>query len=258
MSAPAVAPWTQLLWDRLPQLYRAADEAQADGPDGFPLLRWLSLICDQAGEVEALFDRISLHLSEGETVWLSDLADPDRADDGWLTWIAQLIGIQVDLGSSLAESYAQLVIDYPTYGDLLLDNVNYAQVRQHGSEVGAGIGPDQLRQAIRDAALGRLAASTGAYDRLIAPYLVGQQRVLHQRIFGGDPWALQLETYAHETPNPVVVGAVISRTPHVAGLKVTYATRVGGSYQDLVDHFATYADLVTMFPTYSALAGYIP
>lgn len=257
MTAPTVAPWTQRWWDRLPELYRAADEAQAAGPNGFPLLRYLSLIGDQAGELEALTDRIKLHRN-GDGVWLSDLGDPETADDAWLPWMAQLVGIDVTLGSALAESYAQLVVDYPHYSNLYAGNVNYAELRQHGSAVGAGVGPDQLRQAIRDATLGRLVTSTGAWDRLIQPYLTGLKRVLHQRVYAGDAWHLQLETYASETPNPVVLGAVIARTTHAAGLLVTYATRTGSSYSEVPTHYATYTAVKAAFATYSALAVWIP
>lgn len=259
MTAPTVAPYTRRLWEDLPELYRAADETQADGPNGFPLERYISLIGDQAGEVETLLDRLALHEVDG--VWVSDLADPDLADDGWLVWMAQFAGIQADLGSSLAESYSQLLIDYPTYTALQADNTNYAQLRQHGSEVGAGVGPDQLRQALRDSALGRLEASTGSWERIIKPYLTGAQRVLQFPVYGGDPWHLQIETYDIETPDPVVVAAVIARTEHAAGLVVTYAHRTGASYAELLADtadFPTYTTVKTHFATYADLASWIP
>jgi len=89
MARPVVHAATERLYARLPQLYRDADEAQADGANGFPLLRFLSLLADQVGAVEDLLARF-------DAVPTSDLVDPASADSGWLTWLAQVAG--VDLG----------------------------------------------------------------------------------------------------------------------------------------------------------------
>lgn len=259
MSVPVVSEFTRRWFAGLPELYRAADEAQDyQGDDnGQPLLRYMSLIGDQAGEIETLVDRIALHEST-DGVWWSDLANPDTADDAWLTWIAQLAGIQVALGSILAESYAQLIFDYTSYNDVRLGNLTYAQLRHHGSDVGAGTGPDQIRQILRDAALGRLMTSTGDWERILAPYLTGHKRVIHDRIYGGDPWHLHLETYSIETPSAAVITAVIERTPWAAGLVVSYHVRSGSSYGEVATGFATYGDLAAALPSYLALSHWIP
>lgn len=94
---PAVGTFTRRLYDRLPELYRAADEALDDGPDAYPLLRFLALLGDQADELEQLVDRIDRVRPEegGDPGDTSDLVDPVTADAGWLDWLAQLVAVDL-------------------------------------------------------------------------------------------------------------------------------------------------------------------
>jgi hypothetical protein len=84
MPRPAVDDFTDRLYDRLPALYRDADEQQ-----DYPLARWLSLLLDQAGEVVDLHDRIQAD----DAADLSELADPQLADMAWLPWLGQMVGV---------------------------------------------------------------------------------------------------------------------------------------------------------------------
>lgn len=59
----------------------------ADDRSDAPLLRWLSLLWDQVGEVADTGE--SFAPDDGSR---SALIDPDRADDGWLPWLGQLLG----------------------------------------------------------------------------------------------------------------------------------------------------------------------
>jgi hypothetical protein len=91
MAAPAVAEFTRRLWDDLPHLYRAAD-ADQPAPNDFPLLRFLSLLGDQADELATIYGRLALH-DDGTGDWISDLATPALVDDNWLEWLALLVGV---------------------------------------------------------------------------------------------------------------------------------------------------------------------
>lgn len=257
MAVPVVEPFTARWWEQLPAVYRAGDEAQADGPSSYPLLRFLSLLGDQAAEVDTLYDRIALH-DDGSGDWVSDLADPRFADPGWLNWLAQMAGLGLHVGSGSGESFAQLVIDYPTFGALAAANATFELVRHHGAQVAGGGGPDAARTALLDTTGARHAGSTGAWERLITPYLVGAKRVLHKRIFGGDAWHLRLETYGSETPSPAVVGAVIAAVAHAAGLTVSYATRSGASFTEVTAGFDDFAEIVADLPTFDALSVWLP
>lgn len=122
MSAPTVGPATQDVYDGLPELYRTADAAQPDGPSGYPLLRYLALVLDQLTTPLTITNRIAFtplderaDLPSDEPFGLpapwerygtgtygdgtygdvdtSDLTDPATADAGWLTWLAQLLGV---------------------------------------------------------------------------------------------------------------------------------------------------------------------
>jgi hypothetical protein len=102
---PDVHPTTERLYDQLPELYRRADDDQADGPNGYPLLRFLSLTGDLLGDLEDLIDRIQYIPTDeggapGDT---SDLADADAADEAWLTWLAQLVGVRLEPKLTTAE-----------------------------------------------------------------------------------------------------------------------------------------------------------
>ncbi|KWW97390.1 hypothetical protein LI90_4362 (plasmid) [Carbonactinospora thermoautotrophica] len=75
---------TERWYGRLPEFYRDAD-AQEQSGDGYPLLRYLSLLGDQAGEVETVLDRAAA----------GELSDPQRADPAWLPWLGQLVGVRM-------------------------------------------------------------------------------------------------------------------------------------------------------------------
>lgn len=243
---------TARAWRGLPELYRAADEERLEGEDGMPLLRFMSLLGDQAGELEDLLDRIASHLSP-EGRWISELSDPATADAAWLGWLAQLAGIKPPTVAGAGESYAQVILDLPTYGDVD-DLGTYAVLARYGQAGGSG--PEAVRALLLDAAATLRAGSTAAWDGIIQPWLTGTRTVLHDRHFGGDPWALRLRTYAAETPNPSVVAAVLAQARRPAGLDLTWEL-YGAEYSTIVEEFATYGD-VDDLPSYEALQAFTP
>lgn len=111
---PTVGEFTELIYGRLPEFYRDADAAQADGPSNYPLLRYLSCLFDQLDTVSTLTTRFEyVPLDErddgpwqrfgsgtyGDATYgdqdTSDLTDPYTADAAWLPWLAQLVGVDV-------------------------------------------------------------------------------------------------------------------------------------------------------------------
>lgn len=88
-EAPTVSEATARVYAGLPEVYRDADPAT-----GYQLLRYLSLLGDQLGDVEVLLDRFT---DRGE------LVDPALADPRWLEWLAQLVGVRA-AGATTAEA----------------------------------------------------------------------------------------------------------------------------------------------------------
>lgn len=71
------------MYAQLPTVYQDNDSAL-----DYPLLRFLSLLGDQADDIETLFRRFS-----GES-GTSDLVDPVTADGSWIPWLAQITGVE--------------------------------------------------------------------------------------------------------------------------------------------------------------------
>lgn len=122
---PTVGPYTETVYDALPDVYRDADADQADGPNNYPLLRYLSTILDQLTPLETYADRFTYtplddrDLEDGPSNGFgipnppqrygdgtygegtygdadrSDLVDPLASDAAWLPWLAQVLGVDI-------------------------------------------------------------------------------------------------------------------------------------------------------------------
>lgn len=259
-SDPTPAPggvsrFTARLFSRLPELYRAGDEAQSFRP----LLRYIDSLGAQADLLEDVLDRLLLHPGAPDGLWRSDLSDPAEADDSWLGWLAQLAGLQVLLGSTAAGAWSQIVLDFASWDDLDFDQPTWAAVSGYGGTLVTN-GPATVRGWLIAALEHGLAwGSTWAWEEAIRPHLTGARTVIHQRIVAGDPWHLQLETYEHETPFPDRVEAAIAAVPKPAGLAVTYATRPGGAWSYLEPAgYETWGMVLAAFPTWDDLSDWIP
>ena len=177
-TRPAVTDVTTRLYDGLPELYRVAD-----APLGYPFLRFLSLVGDLAGQVEAIADRIDVP-DDAPAGTTSDLLDPDRADAGWLPWLAQLTG-------------AKLPTPATSSPDPALTPSQYTEARR--------------RAAIRDASGGRMVGtvdSIAAAARTALVYKPGGGYVTVTRV-PGSPFLIRVRTTPDETPDPAAVLAAV-------------------------------------------------
>lgn len=86
---PVVTTFTQEWFDSLPEFMRAADPGTGDH-----LLRFLSLLGDQADAIRAVYRRIDfVPPDEGGPVGdVSELVSADLADPAWLPWLALAVG----------------------------------------------------------------------------------------------------------------------------------------------------------------------
>lgn len=98
MTRPVVSGFTEYVYAKLPAVLRTADEALGDGDDGYPLLRYLSLVVDQVANVPALYERLDYvpYRDGGAGDDHSDLVHPNFVDDAWKPWLAQLLGVADD------------------------------------------------------------------------------------------------------------------------------------------------------------------
>lgn len=149
MPAPAFSPTVERLYGRYPEHYRDADELEAD----YPFKRFSALIGDQVGEVEAILDRINyVPLDEGgEAGDTSELVNAELADNSWLDWLAQLVGVILEARLTEAER-RDAVQDAPAgwqagnktaiaaAAKTALTGTKYAAVYDHSDGTGAGIG----------------------------------------------------------------------------------------------------------------------
>lgn len=181
MTKPTVAAWTQAVFDGLPEKDRLADEAKAAGANGWPLLRYLSLVGDQAGDVATLIDRFTFTPLEdgGPAGDTSDIIDPTTADAAWLTWIAQFVGL--------------------TLADL------------------EGLDTPTRRTLIADPSLSWLAGSKLATRTVVATVLTGTKTVrTYDHWLGaypdGDQWTVAVATRHTETSDPAAVLTAAERS----------------------------------------------
>src|SRR4051794_35459238 len=174
MTRPTVHARTEAFYSRLPDVYREADAAQDLGVgdlNGYPLLRWLSLIVDQLGDVADLIGRIDYYTPDdrgapGDT---SDLADPAAADAAWLAWLAQAVGVR------------------------LAPNLNV----------------DDQRAAIAGAVSGFLKGTKQGIAAAAQTALTGTKYVSVIPLYGGDQWRVEVRARTTETPSTAAVLAAI-------------------------------------------------
>lgn len=179
---------TNLLYSRLPAYIR-----RADLKSGTPLLRWVSALTDQLGEVFTIAERIDFipRSAGGAAGDTSDLTDPATADPSWLPWLAQLVGVRLD----------------PT-----LDIV--AQ-----------------RDAVKFASSGWQAGTKAAIAGAAKSVLNGSRYVKvydHSTEAGvgeGGEWDVLIITAANETPDPTtVLDAVLAKNAKPAGVVLHYVS----------------------------------
>lgn len=171
--------FTDELYDRLPEVYRANDTTGV-------LRKFLDLLGTQANDAEVLYDRIDfVPVSEGGVAGdSSELVDATKADVAWLPWLAQMLGVRDD--ASLTEAERR-------------DAITYAI---SGWRVGT-------KQAVADAARTALTGTKYAsvYDHTISSPGDGGQ------------WDVLIVTATSETPDvAAVLAAVLAKKAKPAGV----------------------------------------
>lgn len=201
---PTTSSTTTRIYERLPELYRRADEEQDGGPAGYPLLRFLSLMADQLGDLETLVDRVAYFPPDeggvpGDT---SDLTDPATADLGWLVWLGQLVGVDAEA----------------------LD----VSVR---------------RAAVAGASAGWRAGTRKAIASAAASVLTGTRYVAVESHYGGDPWVIEVRTRVSETPDAsAVIPAIVAARAKPAGVELVH-TQYEATWAAIEAENPTWADL---------------
>lgn len=191
MPPPAVHSFTATVYQRLPLCYRDADEKQE-----WPLLKWLSLLVDQLGAVADVVDRITM--DDDDPASSSALTDPATADETWLPWLAQLVGLKTNVTSG--RGYGSGLYGSGPYGGGL-----------------SSAGASDLRTRIRQHTFAR--GSHGAFDTIIRRHLVdGASYTLDERV--GDQWHYTITVASADvTDEDSLVAALSAENP--AGMVLT-------------------------------------
>lgn len=196
MARPVVSGYTERLYGRLEEFRREADAEQ-----DYPLLRYLSLLGDQAGEVEELLDRFDYVSTAdgGQPGDTSDLVDPATADAAWLPWLAQHVGAVLPRGIAEAEQ----------------------------------------RVTIESAAGGFQAGSRPALAAVARRALTGAQYVNITAHLEGNVWVIGLATAEEDTPSiAAVIAAIVEADAKPAGYRLE-VTFYSASWDTLEAAYAT-------------------
>lgn len=199
---PVTSALPHRLYHRLPEVYRTMDGRDLT----WVFKRYLYAALHQAGLIDAMLDRIDADRPVGPAlpepwalsvdelaVWraarearISALGDPVQAEPGWLPWLAQLVGANLDPNATVAEQR---------------DTIRYAT---SGFRAGT-------RGAIADAARSAL---SGTRYVVVLPH----KKVSGGTIVDGTAWEITIVTRTSETPSPgAVLGAVLRKGVKPAG-----------------------------------------
>lgn len=119
---------------------------------GFPLKKYISSVGDQVDEVDIICKRVDFTSpDEGVVADTSDLVDPMTADESWLPWLAQLVGISLQTNLNAEEqrdAIRSAVSGYRsgTKGAIVasaqsaLTGTKFAKVYDHSTSAEDGIG----------------------------------------------------------------------------------------------------------------------
>jgi post-segregation antitoxin (ccd killing protein) len=199
-AQPGVSATTLRLYNRLPEFYRQADARQPD----WPLLRFLSLVVDQLGELEVLYDRIDfVSVNDGGAPGdTSDLVNPATADTNWLRWLAQLVGVDLSGLSAVADQ----------------------------------------RAAIASASSGWQAGTKGAIAAAAQSILTGGRYTKVADHNAGDQWRVLVTTRTSETPGgtAAVLAAIAAKKVTPAGVQIDAAI-LEASWDTLEARYPTWA-----------------
>lgn len=205
MPEPIYTPTTERLYERLPEFLRLADRR-----NDWVMKRWLSSIVDRQGAVDTLLSRIDYYSvpDGGEFGDTSDLVDPLKADESWLPWLGQLVGVRVDPGLTLTEK----------------------------------------RDAVRFASAGWRAGTKAAVADAAKSELTGERRSrvfdhsTATNIGGASEWDVLVVTRPSETPNPdAVLSAIIRKRAKPAGV-VLHHRAYEAAWVDIHRALPTWAD----------------
>jgi hypothetical protein len=219
-QVPFMSQITQLIWQRLPEVYATMDARDLT----WTFKRYLAATTDPGGAVSdtyigidgdrpvgpatpipwGMIDQELANWQAARISRLSSLGDPMQADSTWLPWLAQLVGARLDPAASDAEQ----------------------------------------RDTIAFATSGWRAGTTSAIEDAARSALTGSRFAKCLQATAGDtaggPWDLTVVTRASETPDPgAVIDAILRK-----GVKPAGAVLHTRSYE------ASWATLAATRPTW--------
>jgi hypothetical protein len=202
MPEPMYSETTERVYERLPQVYRREDALQ-----DWQMKKYLASVLEIQDVVSVLIDRFTYTPpDDGVSADTSDLVDPMTADEAWLPWLGQLVGVRINKALTVA----------------------------------------QQRDAIRTALSGTQAGTKTSIANAAKTALTGSQTVyVHSfsddgGIGAGGQWDILLLTLSEETVGDPVA-AVIAAGAKPAGVKLWHLL-YGASWDTIEASYSTWAD----------------
>lgn len=212
MNAPTYSVTTERLYDKLPDLYK-----ETDANNDYQFKKYISAVVDYLGDVDLLVARLRYlsqidlaqqkRYAQKNTIYThpdrtlgapplgstSDLVDPRAADESWLPWLGQFLGVKITPQMNIFESR---------------DAISYAST---GFRAGS---KDALEKAVR-------AVLSGSKYAVALPHTA----VIGGNIVPGTLWDLTILTRNSESPSSEVILATINKpTVKPAGVKLYHRT----------------------------------
>lgn len=202
MTEPVFGDTTERLYARLPDIYRREDANQS-----WQFKKYLSGAVDQASDIDTLIERFSFTPPEdGVADDTSDLVDPATADQEWLPWLAQLVGVKLVPSDTVAQWRTRIASTLTS--------------AQPGTVAA-------MAEAARKVLTGNQTVS-------IYPFSNGSG------VGAGNQWEMLIVTVADETLSDPIA-AVVGAGQKPAGVKL-YHTTYGASWSTIQTEFPTWAD----------------
>jgi hypothetical protein len=203
MTEPLYSETTERIWQNLPQVYRREDAFQ-----DWQFKKYLASLGEILSEVDILIERFTYTPpDDGVPVDTSDLVDPMTANEEWLPWLAQLVGVK--LNRSLTVPQQRLAIS----------------TRLSGTQVGT-------KASMAEAAKPALTGSQTVY---VYPFSTSAGG-----IGAGGQWDVLILTLASETVGDVVQ-TIIDAGAKPAGIKLWAAT-YGATWNTVESTYPTWND----------------
>jgi hypothetical protein len=215
---------------RCPAYLQNADPEQTD-PD-FPLLRFIDTFGSEAGKLFSYWEEFRYDTPDDFLIEKkSTLVTPDTAEQQWLNWLAQFVGVKLVDPSAGSSSWLSLLSGADTNNDGVTtwtelvtavddtapSGASWAEVQSFAPAITNLL--EVLRWQVSSSAYGFSGGTTATLKAAAQQGLSGTKSVTVTPNYGGDPWAIQVAVLTSEAGSVGEIEDLLTRaTP--AGFEI--------------------------------------